>query len=191
MKQKVCKFISILTVAPLVALFLLTAIYLYDSSVFVNIKWYLFSIFFLTLVPISAYGIKNAIPSIKKQGRNGERKLAFIMCVVGYILGAVLSFVLNAPLGVKIIFLGYLISGVLLAFINSVIKLKASGHACGISGPCILSLFFFGLKSWYMPFLLIPVFWARLNMGRHTVKELVFGTLTGIVSTCIAIFIFI
>lgn len=72
----------------------------------------------------------------------------------------------------------YFISVVLLTFVNKVLKVKASGHACSIIAPCLLIAMFCG---WYhiFPCLLIAAasVWASLYLKRHTVKELLFGAL--------------
>jgi hypothetical protein len=191
MKQKVYKFISVVSVAPLIAFYVLTALYLHDKSIFGGSLWYILSVIFLTLLPFSAYGLEYLIPSIRKQGRKGERKLAFIMCIAGYVLGAAASLIFDAPRGTKMIFMGYLVSGGILAFVNSILKFKASGHACGIAGPYILLLYFFGRKVWYLILLLIPIFWVRKRMGRHTYQELISGMLVGMLGTCLTIGMFV
>ena len=191
MKQKIYKFISVISVAPLIAFYVLTALYLHDQAIFGGSLWYILSVVFLTLLPFSAYGLEHLIPSIKKQGRKGERKLAFVMCIAGYVLGAASSLIFNAPQGIKMIFMGYLVSGGILAFFNSILKVKASGHACGIAGPYIVLLYFFGRKVWYLVFLLILIFWVRKRMGRHSYQELISGTLIGMLGTCLTIAMFL
>lgn len=77
--------------------------------------------------------------------------------------------------------------GGMLAFINKIVKVKASGHACGVSGPITLLYHFLGVPALWL-FLLLPiVFWARINLKRHSFKDLVTGTLVGILSTVIAL----
>jgi hypothetical protein len=190
MKNRICKIISVVSVAPLIALYVLTAIYLHDKSIFGGTLWYVISIVFLTILPISAYILEHVLPAYKGQGRKGERRLAFVMCIVGYVLGTVVSLIFKAPQGVKLLFISYLVSGGLLALINSVIKYKASGHACGVAGPCVALIYFLGIKTWYVILLLIPVFWARISMGRHTFKELISGAAVGMAGTALTILIF-
>ena len=166
MSYKIAKTISIITVAPLIAFYLLSALYIHNKNIFGNTAlWYLICLLFLTAIPISAYGIKHLILPIKKQGRKGERKLAFITAIAGYVLGTCTSFIFKAPETVKLIFLAYLFSGGLLAFINGLTNLKASGHACGVAGPAALALYFFGLKFWWLLLLLIPVFYSKNTYG--------------------------
>lgn len=189
MTNRLARLISVITVVPIVAFGVVTALYIAEKGIF-STYWYLFSLLFLSLIPISAYGLKNVFPAYKNSGRSGERKLAFIFGTTSFTLGAVFCFIFKAPDVVKIIFLAYMISSILLSISNAVIKLKASGHACGVSGPLLLIVFFLGYKLWYV-FLLLPVvFWARLKMERHTAKELLWGTLIGLLSTAPVIFIF-
>lgn len=192
MKNKIYKIISIISVAPLVALYVLTAIYFHDKNIFGgNVLWYGISIFFLTLMPLSAYLLEHVLPAYKTAGREGERKLAFLMCIAGYVLGTIVSFAFRAPLVVKMIFTSYLVSGGILALVNSMTKLKASGHACGVAGPFVVLFYLLGIKVWYIILTLIPVFWARIAMGRHSLKELISGAMIGMGGTALTIAIFL
>ena len=192
MKNKISKLISVISVAPMVALYVLTALFLHDKNLFGrNALWYGISLFFLTAMPLSAYLLEHVLPAYKHEGREGERKLAFIMCIAGYVLGTIVSFVFRAPLPVKMIFTSYLVSGGILALVNSLIQFKASGHACGVAGPFVVLFYLLGLKVWYIILTLVPVFWARLRMGRHTLKELITGAVIGMGGTAITITAFL
>lgn len=187
MKEKIAKLISVLTVVPIVAFFSVTLLYLNFRKDFKSVGWYLYSIFFLTLTPLLAYPLKKILPGFKDQGRDGERKLAFILAVSSYILGTIFVFILRAPVIVEKIFSAYIASGGMLAFVNKIVKVKASGHACGVSGPITLLYNFLGASALWL-FLLLPVvFWARIKLKRHSFKDLVTGTLVGILSTVIAL----
>ncbi len=66
-------------------------------------------------------------------------------------------------------------------------KIKASGHACGVSGPITLLVNILGIQMIWL-FLLMPVvYWSRINLGRHNIVELILGTFIGIVSTLVAV----
>ncbi|MDK2982155.1 MAG: hypothetical protein PWQ55_2502 [Chloroflexota bacterium] len=190
MKIKISKFIGIISVAPLVSFYMLVALYFHDRSVLGDFRWFALSVFFLTLLPISAYLLEHILPNFKTAGRKGERRLAFIMCILGYVLGTLTSYLFHAPKGIQLFFTSYLMSGGLLAVVNGLFKYKASGHACGVAGPYVALLYFFGLKYWYFIFLLIPVFWARLAMGRHTLKQLLSGAAIAMTATAATIMVF-
>ncbi len=192
MAKKVAKWISIVTVVPFIGLFVLTTLYLLRPAVYENeFLWYIFSLLFLTFIPLSAYILKDKIPKYKDKGRQGERRLAFIMAVIGYVSGNFLSFVFNAPKGVKTIFLAYLFSGIILSFVNAVVGHKASGHAAGVSGPFTLLLYFISFRYMYIYIILPVVFWSRLKLGRHKIGQLFSGTAIGIIATVLALFVHI
>lgn len=190
LKRKTAKLISVITVVPIVALFAITLLYVEFKEQFRSIWWYIYSIFFLTLLPISSYPLQYVLPKYKNAGRSGERKLAFILAVIGYLVGIILSFLLKAPTIVQKIFSAYVTSGVLLAIINKFIKFKASGHACGISGPITLLYYFLGKSVLWLCLILPIVYWARISLDRHSIKELIAGTGVGILSTITALCFF-
>lgn len=191
MKEKIARWISIITVVPLVSLYVLTIIYISNPVVFgESFLWYFICLLFLTFVPISAYKLKNVLSEYKESGRDGERRLAFIMGVSSYILGTIVSFLFNSPKGVKVIFLAYLFSGSVLSFVNKVIGYKASGHACGVSGPLTILLYFLGICFWYTYFILPIIFWSRLKLNRHNLAQLFSGAGIGIGATLIAIIVY-
>lgn len=187
MNTKVAKLISVITVVPIVAAFAITWIYFNNYGGDFNFTWYTLCIVFLTLLPISAYPIQKLIPSLRKGGRKLQRKLAFILAVCGYILGTMCCIILKPPKDAVFIFLAYLFSGVVLSIFNGLLKIKASGHACGISGPFTLLLYLIGNDAWWFVIVIPLVFWSRLKLKRHTYKELVLGTIVGIFSTLFAI----
>lgn len=188
-KKVIAKAISVLTLVPVIAAVVVTWLFISMRESFESIWWYIYSLVFLTIIPISAYPLKYLFPSIKQQGRKGERKLAFIMGVIGYTLGTIFCFILNSPCIVRKIFLAYLFSGLVLSFVNKVVNLKASGHACGISGPLTLLIYFSGWHTIWTLIILPIVYWARKQLGRHTLKELIVGTLVGIFSTILALIV--
>lgn len=187
--SKLARILNIVTVPPLVSLLILS--WLFFSSRFdFSAGWYLLSLLLLVITPVSGYFFKNFIPAIRDQGREGERKLAFIMSLTGYTLGAIIAFVCKGSPLVIIIFLGYLLSVLLLTVVNVFTNLKASGHACGVSGPITLLLYAAGWKSLPVLLVLPVVFWTRLVSGRHTWPELIAGALIGILATAFSILLY-
>jgi hypothetical protein len=190
MKKKIARVISYVTVVPVVAFFIILLSFFYNRECFIGTGWIIYSIIFLTILPLLAYPLHRIIPASKKQGREGERKLAFILAVISYVLGTIITFLFNAPMIIKKIFMAYLLSGLFLSFFNKGLKIKASGHACGISGPITLLVNIIGFNMLWLYLLMPIVFWSRINLGRHTLKELFIGTFVGIVSTLAAVSLF-
>ncbi|MFA6940682.1 MAG: hypothetical protein WCQ54_06810 [Clostridiaceae bacterium] len=176
MEKKTAKIISYITIAPVMAFGMLTLLYFTHNCDFKGLTHYIFSVIYLTVLPILAYPMQKILPKFKDKGRDGQRKLAFIMVVLGYTLGIISALILKAPKNYLTIYLGYFLSGIILTLINKLLKIKASGHACGVMGPVLICIYFIGKYSWLFLLLIPIVFWSRLTMGRHTLRELLLGT---------------
>ena len=186
MKDKAAKIISVITIAPVMAFLMLTFLYVFDKSAFQRPLYYVIAVMSLTVFPVLAYPFQLAFPKLRKTGRDGQRKLAFVFAVVGYLIGLAVSYMLKAPREEMMIMLSYAMSGSILALFN-LFHIKASGHACGVGGPCILCSYFLGGWGWLILLLIPLIFWARLHMKRHRFSELVIGASISMISACIVI----
>ena len=179
MKAIITKLIRVLTVAPLMALVTLITLYVYDKGLFDSRLSLLFiSIAFLVVLPLLAYPLQPVIPHFKNKGREGQRNLAMIFAVSGYILGCITNLFLSAPTALWLIYLEYLLSGLLVLIINKAFHLRASAHACGIIGPAAM-LAYFGIIA-ALPIGLVlyaTALWASLEMKRHTVPQFIVGAI--------------
>ena len=136
LKDKFAKAIRILTTAPVFALLLCTLLYFLMDGAFASLRHYLMAVFFLSILPVLAYPVSAIIPPLRRKGRDGQRNLAIVFSVVGYV-GGFLYALLGGGTGFeKVLFGTYLISGISLA-ICTCMHYKASGHACGCSGPVV------------------------------------------------------
>lgn len=136
-----------------------------SPAIFDGVGNYLAAVFFLTVLPLLAYPLQPILPHYKDQGRAGQRKLAMLMAVAGYVAGAVMGIVCVVPKGLMQIYLIYLISGVLTLLFNKVFKIKASGHACGIAGPVAYLVYFVGWPALAGCIVLAMAYWASLRHG--------------------------
>ena len=176
MKKRISKLIRVLTTPPIIALLALSLLFLRDSAIFGSSMHFILAILFLGVLPMLAYPLQPFIPKFKDKGREGQRTLAMIFSVCGYLLGTLTALLLRAPAFVLLVYLAYLFSGVLLTVINKLFHKKASGHACGIAGPLTL------LSCFASPFTLllsVPVYlsalWASIAMKRHTLPQFLGG----------------
>ncbi len=177
------KTVGYITVAPVVAFGALTMLFFGAQKQFGNLTNYLLALFNLTILPLLAYPIQLIIPRLRAGGRAVQRKMAFVAAVLGYTLGIISAALLHASHGFWTLYIAYFSSGAVLAFINKVLKIKASGHACGVAGPVLMCVWYLG-GFYVLLALMIPlVFWARLRQGRHTLRELVLGASTSTVCT--------
>lgn len=176
MKSKITKLIRVLTVAPVMALTTLCILYVTSPELFGSIYLFILSVIFLFVLPIFAYPLQPLVPYFKDKGREGQRNLAMVFAVCGYVAGCVTNLFFSVPSSLWIIYLDYLISGILVVLINKVFHLRASAHACGIIGPMAL-LCYFGV-IWAIIAGLILYFaamWASLEMKRHTLPQFIGG----------------
>ena len=183
MKLKIAKVIRILTLAQLIAVATLCTLFVCDRSFFANRPALLvLGIIFLGVLPLLAYPLQPIVPGFRGKGREGQRSLAMIFAVLGYVLGCVTNVFMDGTPQLWIIYLEYLLSGVTLLVFNKVFKLRASAHACGIVGPAVM-LASFGV--W--PALAVgavaygAALWASLVMKRHTLPQFIGGALIPIV----------
>lgn len=172
----VAKVLRVLTVAPLMALIMLAVLFFRDPVAIGGPGFFAASVGFLTVLPLMAYPLQPVCPHFRGKGREGQRTLAMIFAVLGYILGCGMAFAAKAPEKLRIIFLGYLFSGILVALFN-LLHVRASGHACGVTGPFVI-LALFG--QWAGCLGVIPlavVWWSSLKAKRHTPEQLIAGTI--------------
>ena len=175
-KHSLAMIIRYISVAPIVAFCLLTILFTVKPEIIGSLLVYLLNVGFLTVLPLAAYPLQMCFPYFRHKGREGQRDLAMLMAVIGYVCAAIATIIAGAPFTALAVSLTYLISGIFIAIFNKLFKIRASGHACGVSGPIATAAFFLG--PWYLlGFLLLPiVYWASLYVKRHDWPQLLWGT---------------
>lgn len=189
--KKITKLIRIITLAPVMALATLVTLFIKDASLFGGVHNFVLAVTFLGVLPLLAYPLQPIIPHFKDKGREGQRTLAMIFAVCGYILGCIMGLIVSATPTLWFIYLEYLISGALIMVFNKVLGLRASAHACGVIGPAVM-LAYFGV-----PWALIPgialyalAFWASVKMERHTASQFIGGAIIPVAVLIVLAFIF-
>lgn len=180
--KKLAKMIRVLTIAPILALLLINVLYFAKPNSFIGIGNYLFMTFTISLLPPLAYPIQRKFKIFKGDMRKGERNLSIIFSIIGYFAGFLFMLIANTTDIEKIIYLTYLFSGVGIAVFSFLIKVRASGHMCGVAGPIVIILSIFGMEHIYLIMLLGGVIWASLYLKRHTANELIFGSLIPVIA---------
>ncbi|MBE6557844.1 MAG: hypothetical protein E7661_02380 [Ruminococcaceae bacterium] len=173
------KIIRVVTVPPVMVGTLIILLTTLRTDVFASFGQSLLTLLFLAIIPVMAYPISSMIPSIKAKGREGQRNLAFVLSLIGYAGGMIYAVAARVSEPLMIVFGTYFLSVIVLTIMNKVIRVRASGHACSIAGPI-------GLVCYFLPpvcivislCLYVAIFWASVHMGRHTVKEFVWGSLS-------------
>ncbi len=185
--RKICFAARILTVAPIVAIATFTILHFVSPEITGSTLNYVLGIIFVAVFPLLAYPLQPILPYFKKKGREGQRNLAIYMSVFGYVVGIILAFALRMPDKMQALFLTYFISGLLIFIFNKVLKIKASGHACGVAGPIAYLTYIYGPIALLGLPLLVLVYWASLGMDRHKTSELIVGSLIPIAAMLVSI----
>lgn len=186
MQIKTEEVVRVITAPHFMALLLASLLYLtLGSNAFASPLHYLEAVFTLTLLPMFAYLLCRLIPSLRDRGRKFERGVAIIFSLFGYVLATFFA-LLDGGTNVELtMYFTYLLSGFFTALF-SIFGFKASGHACGTSGPA--ALLSYCASPVYIPLfcLLIPVYKSSLKLKRHTVSQLVVGTVIPIIALVVA-----
>ena len=180
--DKFYKFVRILTLAPLLAGFSILCIALYCPDTFLSAWQFAYTFFFLCVLPLMAYPLQKYIPHFKNKGRDGQRTLAMLFAVAGYIFCLVTNIFANATSAMWLICLEYFLSGALILIFNKGLHIKLSAHGCGSAGPIFL-LLYFGLyiPAALMAFVTIFAYWASVKAKHHTFGQLLGGSAVSIV----------
>lgn len=176
MNEKLAKFIRTVTVAPIMAGILVTLLHFNYDAAFLNNAHYFMALFFLSILPILAYPVSLLVPKIRRMGRRGQRNLAIVFAVIGYLFGTVYCLLFGYTAAELTIYLTYLFSGVAIALLSFLFHVKGSGHACGVSGPVAMLAAFLGMPYLFGYILLAFVFKSSVVLKRHTPAQLVIGS---------------
>lgn len=186
---KIAKFIRTVSVAPISAIIISIIVYFLVPNSYNNVLELLLMTSILGIIPILSYPLQHFLHIIKGEDeRNNERKLAFIFSIGGYVIGLLISIFFNISSIQKLLYLTYFFSGLILAVFNYLLRVRASGHMCGISGPIALSIYLFGWKyTAIFALILFLVGWSSVKLKRHKYTELFFGFLVPILAMLISL----
>lgn len=133
------------------------------------------AILLLGILPILAYPLQRLLPT-KGEVREEQRNIAFVLTFTGYLTAFIFSMAGTCGRELRYIIVSYFISMLLLVFFNKVLHVRASGHACSVTGTLYFLSFFLGTQA-VIPCICIAaaVVWASLRLKRHTVQEIFWG----------------
>jgi hypothetical protein len=134
------------------------------------------------LIPLSAWFHMVRHPGDYK----GERKVAFVLSIVGYVIGTIVMVVFFSEARLYLaLMLSYMFTVVGLVIIN-LLHYKASGHAAGVSGPATALTIRYGWPGAISYLLLVLVAVAKMNIKEHTLGQLCTGAGLTMASTLAA-----
>ena len=189
-KERIAKAIRVLSVPPVMVSVLILILAFSKDGIFRSALEIVITIVLLGFVPILAYGLQKILPGFKEQGREGQRKLAFITNLVGYSAAFLWALIADVENALLLICLTYFFSVVFLTICNNGLHYRASGHASSFTGPLVLLIYFFGWKV-IIPCLVIAaiIIWSSIYLKRHTVKEIVGGIVVCLLSFTLSLVI--
>ena len=189
-KERIAKAIRVLSVPPVMVSVLILILAFSKDGIFRSALEKVITIVLLGFVPILAYGLQKILPGFKEQGREGQRKLAFITNLVGYSAAFLWALIADVENALLLICLTYFFSVVFLTICNNGLHYRASGHASSFTGPLVLLIYFFGWKV-IIPCLVIAalIIWSSIYLKRHTVKEIVGGIVVCLLSFTLSLVI--
>lgn len=167
--------------APIIAILTYTLFYIFDQPAR-NLGAYLVAIVCIGIIPLSAW-----FHMIRHHGDyDGERKVAFLLSAIGYIIGTAVTLVFFRGYHLYVaLMLSYMFTFIGLLAIN-LLHYKASGHAAGIAGPATALTIVFGWVGALSYALLILVAVAKIDVKDHTLGQLCTGAGMTIAMTLLA-----
>jgi len=140
----------------------------------------LIGIIFVTLAPIGLIFLMTRFRKISDPDLpdRRERFLPYISIVVLYIIGLIVFLYLQAPWQIIAITASY----IAVTFAGAVISLfwKISMHLAGVSGPITALVFLVNPYFAFAYLLLLPIGWARYALKKHTLLQIIIGSLLSI-----------
>lgn len=110
-----------------------------------------------------------------------DRLYPLIAGVIGYAVGVVLLYFLQAPWLATVLMVCYVLVTLAITFITPYWKISI--HSCGVIGPTLgLAVAFWPVGLLYI-LLLPPIAWSRYVLKKHTPLQLVMGAVVGFVIT--------
>ena len=110
-----------------------------------------------------------------------DRLKPLLVSNISYLLGYFVFYILRAPIYLRALFFTSFLTTVLLTIITSFWKI--SFHTSWITFTSISYYVFFGKWMLFL-FLLVPlVAWARVKIKRHTIGQVIAGSLLAVITT--------
>jgi len=186
-KKKFAKIISTITQPPLVSIptfavinfFLLGA----GNSMVITIICIIFGAFLPVITSLILIKKMNIDLDITDRTK---RTLPLLFAVCSYIIGFIVLYIINAPSPTTALMFIYFTNTLTILFIN--MSWKISIHAMGVAGPTAALIYVFGFPGIVFGLIIPLVMWSRVELGKHTVLQVIFGALLGLILTAVQLY---
>lgn len=147
----------------------------YDNTY--ALYWTAVSLVFLIAVGLFIiYAVKKGLFSDFDVSHREQRSFLFVSIGVAAIVYLMVLVATHGPQVLYLAILGFLLSIIAIAIINT--RIKASIHVATITALIVLFWFLYGMN--FALILLIPlVAWSRITVKKHTISEVVAGSIIG------------
>lgn len=194
--KRIAKIIRIITIPTTLFFVVLLLTYFLDKDAFNVPLSFITPFIFIGCFVLLSYVVSFIIYKIKRKNnievdlRATQRTLAFIFSFIGYLVAFTLNLALNFNEKPKILISTYFFSVCFLSLLN-IFKIKASGHAAGITGPLIFGCTLINIH-YIIPCMIIYglSLFASLYLKRHTIIQFILGSLCSILGFLVSIIIF-
>lgn len=194
--KRIAKIIRLVTIPTTLFFVVLLLTYFTDKDAFNVPLSFIVPFIFIGCFVLLSYVVSFIIYKIKRKNnieidlRNTQRILAFIFSFIGYLLAFIISITLHFEEKPKILISTYFFSVCFLSLLN-IFKLKASGHAAGITGALIFGCTLSNIH-YIIPCMIIYglSLFASLYLKRHSIIQFILGSLCSILGFIISIIIF-
>jgi membrane-associated phospholipid phosphatase len=189
--EKIAKIISLLGQPPFLAIIPFVAICMelspdMTSGVICSVA----AVFAATVLPIvnimffsKKFNNSDKLDVVNKE----DRMLPLIAGVIGYVIGVVLLYLLNAPWLATVLMICYAVVTGAIALITPYWKISI--HSCGVIGPSMgLAVCFWPIGLVYF-LILPPVAWSRYVLKKHTPMQLAMGAVVGFLITAVIFYL--
>ena len=187
----IAKCIRVITVPAVTSGCAMSLLWLSETPIYRCMTDYAVAMLGLTVIPLLSYVIAASVPALRAKGREGQRKNAMYFSAAGYLLCFAYALLVPVTAAYRVIAGTYMISIVLLLFLNKGMHFKASGHACSTAGPLMAMCYFLG--GWAIPAgvaVCALVIWASMETKQHRFWELMTGSaVSGVTFLCLAAWI--
>jgi membrane-associated phospholipid phosphatase len=181
-RKKVAEAISAILNAPIVACYAFAILILFENLPS-PLLLFIVSFFFGSLLPFATilYMAKTGVISDIYASERQTRTKPFIGALASYLTGIMVLVLFRAPQILVALMACYFVNSLAMMIISQVWKISI--HASGVTGPATFLIHQLGVIM--IPFLILifPVAWARIELGAHSLKQVVAGALLTILLT--------
>ena len=184
--NKMAHVVRVVTIPPLMIATLLCMLYFAKGFSFASRIDMSVAFAGLVLLPVLAYPVWSVFGNKTSDKRKGQRRLAFIFSIIGYVCCFIYSLRFGTA-AIREIFYTYFFTVILLALLNKVFHVRASGHAASSISPVVFSTAYLTpTVTFSFGVLFAASVWASIYLKRHKWQDIMAGICSMIASFILA-----